>query len=206
VVQELINTAVQLAIVLLVALVVWAIFGRKKSSFPAYVGLTAPTSKAMLWALCATLVLTPLSISAFYFTSLRELASGANTVAGDIRALGLSVETWATILVVAFLKTALSEEIFFRGLIAKRLINALGFGVGNSIHAAIFGAVHLLIFVVPGGPAWDWIAAGAFFGVSALGGWVSAWLNEKVGNGSILPSWLLHGVSNAAAYPILAFF
>lgn len=205
VIQELINAAFQLAVVLIISLAVWALFGRKKASFARYVGLIAPTPRAMLWAFGATLVLTPASIALFQFTSLREMAAGANTVAGAVRAQGLNAETIGVILIVAFVKTALSEELFFRGLIAKRLINGLGFGVGNSIHAALFGAVHLLIFAVPGGPQWDWATAGSFFGVSAFGGWVSAWLNERAGNGSIAPSWLMHALTNAAAYPILAF-
>lgn len=206
--QEAINTAAQLAIVLIVALLVWGLarlIGKNKQGLFSYVGLTPPTRRAMLWAAGATLVFASASIALFKFTSLGELAAGANTVAGGVRAQGLNAETLGVILIVAFLKTALTEEIFFRGLIAKRLIAWLGFGVGNALHATLFGAVHLLIFVVPGGPQWDWLTAGAFFGVSALGGWVSAWVNERVGNGSMAPSWLMHALTNAAAYPILAF-
>lgn len=206
--QEAINTTLQLAIVLIVALLIWGLarlIGKNKQSLFSYVGLIAPTRRAMLWAVGATLLLTPASIALFKFTSLGELAAGANTVAGEVRAQGLNAETIGVVLIVAFLKTALSEEIFFRGLIAKRLIAWLGFGVGNILQAALFGAVHLLIFVVPGGPQWNWVTAAAFFGVSGLGGWVSAWLNERAGNGSIAPSWLMHGLTNAAAYPILAF-
>lgn len=203
--QEAINTALQLAIVLIVALVVWLIFGRKRETFRAYVGLIAPKGAAMAWALAAAFVFAPASIALFMTPALHDLAAGPNTVAGHMRAQGLSADVVGQILLVAFVKTALAEEIFFRGLIAKRLINGLGFIAGNTLHAVLFGAVHLLIFVVPGGPAFDPLIAGAFFLVSGGGGWFMAWLNERRGAGSIAPSWLLHGLANAVAYPVLAF-
>jgi membrane protease YdiL (CAAX protease family) len=136
---------------------------------------------------------------------LRNLANGDNTVVGMIRDSGLSAETIGVVLIVAFLKTGLSEEIFFRGLIAKRLIAWLGFPIGNTLQALLFGAVHLLIFVVPGGPAFDPLAATAFVAVTGTAGWVMGWINERLGNGSIAPSWLMHGLGNAIAYPVLAF-
>jgi hypothetical protein len=49
------------------------------------------------------------------------------------------------------------------------------------------------------------VAAAAFFLVTGGSGWIMAWLNERLGNGSIAPSWLMHGLGNAVAYPALAF-
>jgi uncharacterized protein len=203
--QEAINATLQVAVVLIVALVLWAIFARKKESFPRYIGLIAPTRKAVLWTLGAALILIPASLSLFMLPQLREMAAGSNTVAGQIREQGLSADVAGQIVLIALFKTALSEEIFFRGLIAKRLIRWLGFAAGNAIHAVLFGAIHLLIFAIPGGPAFDPVLALAMGGVPALGGWIMAWLNERVGNGSIAPSWFLHAATNALAYPVLAF-
>lgn len=203
--QESINTALQLAIVLLIAFVVWLIFARKRASFWAYVGLIAPKPGAMLWALAAACILVPASIALFMLPELRNLAAGSNTIAGQMREQGLGGDVIGQILIVALIKTALAEEIFFRGLIAKRLINGVGFIPGNTIHAVLFGAVHILVFIVPGGPKFDPLIASAFFLVTGGGGWIMAWLNERVGNGSIAPSWLLHALSNAIAYPVLAF-
>lgn len=203
--QEAINTTLQVAVVLIVALVLWAIFARKKESFPRYIGLIAPTPKAMLWTFGIALILIPASLSIFMLPQVRDMAAGSNTVAGQIREQGLSADVVGQIVLVATFKTALSEEIFFRGLIAKRLINWLGFAVGNTLHALLFGAIHLLIFVVPGGPAFDPTLALAMGGVPAIGGWIMAWLNERVGNGSIAPGWFLHAATNVLAYPVLAF-
>lgn len=204
--QEAINATVQIAVVLLIALVVWLIFGRKRASFLRWLGLYAPPASGWLWALGAGLIVIPLTLALFLIPSLHVMAAGPNTVAGLMREQGASFDVAGQIAIVAFLKTSLSEEIFFRGLIAKRLINGLGMAWGNTIHAALFGAVHMLIFVVPGGPAFDPVIAGAFFLITGAAGWIMAWLNERKGGGSIGPSWLLHGLANAIAYPVLAFW
>lgn len=203
--QQALNAVLQVGIVLIVALVLWAIFARKKESFPRYIGLIAPTSSAMLWTLGAAFLLIPASLAVFMLPAMRDMAAGGNTVAGQLREQGLNADVIGQSVIIALFKTALSEEIFFRGLIAKRLIHWLGFAVGNTIHAALFGAIHLLIFVVPGGPKFDPVLALAMGGLPAVGGWIMAWLNERVGNGSIAPSWFLHAATNALAYPILAF-
>lgn len=203
--QEALNATLQVAVVLIIALIAWAVFGRKKAGFFAYVGLIAPTARAMLWTLAVACVLVPASLALFMLPTLRDMATASNTVAGQLRAQGLSGDVAGQIVLIAVFKTALSEEILFRGLIGKRLIAWLGFGVGNTIQALIFGAIHLLIFVVPNGPEFDPVLALAIAGMPALGGWIMAWLNERVGNGSIAPSWLLHAATNVLAYPVLAF-
>ncbi|MCW5725580.1 MAG: CPBP family intramembrane metalloprotease [Maricaulaceae bacterium] len=203
--QELVNTGVQVAVALAVALVFWLIFGRKKANFFRYTGFIAPSGGAMLKALVAALIFSALTIGLFILPALQGVAAGPDTVAGRVREMGLGGETLAIILIIAFIKTSGSEEILFRGVIAKRLIGWLGFIPGNTIHALIFGAVHLVIFAAPGGPAFDPLLAAAVVGVGFTGGWVMAWLNERAGGGSIAPGWLMHGLSNAIAYPALAF-
>jgi membrane protease YdiL (CAAX protease family) len=204
--QALINTIMQIGVVLIVAFVVWLIFGRKTASFPRYIGLTLPPARAMSAALAFALVFSALSMGLlFYFPLLKEMAAGPNTVAGAIREMGATPETYVVIAITAFLKTALAEEILFRGLIAKRLIAILGFWPGNAIHAAAFAAMHLLVFVAPGGPAFSWTLAGPMLALIFVTSTVMVWLNEKRAGGSIGPSWLIHAVGNAVAYPVLAF-
>lgn len=203
--QEIVNALVQLTVVLIIALIFWAIFGRKKAGYFSYIGLIAPTWRSMRTALLLFIVVGGASAAIYAIPELREGASAKNTIAGALREQGFSLEIVAVILVMAGIKTALSEEIFFRGLFAKRLINWLGFWAGNTLHALIFGAIHLLIFVVPGGPEFSLKLGAAFFLLPAAAGWVMAYANEKAGNGSIAPSWLMHALGNAIAYPILAF-
>lgn len=204
-VEESISSVLQLSIVLIITGIFYLFAGRARSGFREFTGLLWPTSKSMRWAFITALVIVPLTLATFYLTPLVEAARAENTVAGEFRAQGFSAETAAVIVLVALVKTSLTEEILFRGLIAKRLIRWLGFTLGNSLQAALFGAVHMLIFVGPGGPEFSWATAVAFFGATAGGGWVQAYLNERVGNGSIAPGWLVHSLTNLTAYPLLAF-
>jgi len=208
-VQELVNFAVQLTAVLIIAIIVYLvamIFSKPpRVSFFKSAGLILPTRKAMTWALLLSIVLVPITLAMFMTEPMRALAAGENTVAGEVRSMGWSAETVGTILILAFLKTSLTEEILFRGVIAKRLIKWLGFAVGNTLHAIIFASIHLLIFAVPDGPKFSWSLAAPMLLVPGVMAWAVCWLNEKVGNGSIAPGWLVHGLGNALAYPVLAF-
>lgn len=203
--QEINNAAIQLGVVLVIVFLVWAIFGRKKAGFFGWIGLTLPTARSMGIAFLIFLVWGTVSIGLFFLPGLHEAATGESTVAGAIKEQGFSTEIVGVILVVAGIKTALTEEIFFRGLIAKRLINGLGFWVGNTIHALIFGAIHLLIFVVPGGPEFTLLYGAAFLFIPGIAGWLMAYANERAGNGSIAPGWLIHALGNGVSYPVLAF-
>lgn len=205
IVQELINTAVQAAVVFLIAAVFYLFAGKTRGNFLRFIGVYPPISKAMLWALILSCVIVPATIALFFFEPLRSVATADNTIAGDIREHGWNAETLVLILILAFLKTSFTEEVLFRGILAKRFIAWIGFATGNTLHALIFGAIHLLIFVVPGGPEFSWGPALAVFGIPAVIGWLLVFLNEKAGNGSIVPGWFVHGIGNALAYPALAF-
>lgn len=205
--QALLDTGVQLLVALLLALIIWGaarLFGVKRS-FAVFIGALAAPRKSLAYAILAALVLGGTTIALFRFTSLSTVVAADNSVSERIREMGLSGETIAVLLLLAVFKTALSEELVFRGLLAKRLIAWLGFGAGNLIQAAIFGAIHLLMFVTPGAPAWDPLAAGALFIAPFIAGVVAGYLNERIGGGSIAPSWFMHALSNLVGYSILAF-
>jgi len=203
--QEIINSVVQLTAVLIVCALVWVIFGRKTSGFRAYLGLTMPTAASMGAALLVFLVWTAATALILLFPDFLEAARGENTVAGRLRQEGFSPSLLVVILFAAVIKTGLAEEIFFRGLIGKRLINMTGFWVGNTVQAALFGAVHLLIFAVPGGPAPEPALIAFVVLVPGTAGWLMGWTNERLGNGSIAPGWLIHALGNLSSYILLAF-
>lgn len=203
--QELVNTAVQAAVVFFIAAIFYLFAGRNRGNYFRFIGLYAPTAKAMKWALILALVIVPLSLVLFMTGELKDAASGGNTIAGQIRDNGWSAETIAVIIVMAGFKTSFTEEIFFRGIIAKRFIKWMGMLVGNTLHAAIFAGIHLLIFVIPGGPEFSWVVAGPILAFTGTMAWSVAYLNERIGNGSIVPSWFIHALGNLLAYPVLAF-
>lgn len=203
--QEAINTGFQLVVALLIAFIPWLIFARKREGFRSWTGLTLPTGRALKWTLGVFLVWSVISSAIYLVPDFAALASAEGTVAGRVRENGLSAETLMAMLLMALIKTGLTEEIVFRGVIGKRLVRGLGFWVGNTVQAVFFGAIHLLIFLVPGAPEFTLPLGAVMFFMPGLAGWLMGFLNEKIGNGSIVPGWLMHGFGNAISYPILAF-
>ena len=83
---------------------------------------------------------------------------------------------------------ALGEEIFFRGWLGGWLNRRLGFPVGNLIQSSCFLLPHLMLLTVS-------LEFWPILIPQFAAGWLQGWLRYK--SGSILPSWLLHSLSNA---------
>lgn len=103
---------------------------------------------------------------------------------------GLGVAAIPAIVIYAAFNTALPEELLFRGFLLKRLANKLGFNIANIIQALLFGLLHGIMFFMLAGIV-KTILIIAFTGVIA---WFM--VNEKYSNGSLIPSWIIHTVSN----------
>lgn len=198
-INALISAAVQVGVVLILAAAVYALFGKRRG-FRRYIGMTPTTATAagaaMLWGIVPALVLVA-------FPGIRAMAGGDNSVVGSIAAGGLTPVIALTLAIKALLQTSLSEELLFRGLIGKRLINRFGFAVGNGAQAVLFGLVHLLLLLIPqASPP----LVLAMVVITGIGGWVNGWLNERLGNGSIVPGWIAHGLTNLISYLSIAYF
>lgn len=196
--EGLISTVLQVGAVLLVCLVAWLIFGRRKAPFRPWVGLTwAPP---VLLGICLAigvagallLLLTP---------GVAALASGPGTVIAAATAGGVTAGALVVLAVSAVFKTAFAEELLFRGLIGKRLYGALGFWPGNLIQALLFGAVHLPLLLLPDAPRQTVLL---MVGVVTILAVISGWLNERRARGSILPGFALHAAGNLTTYLGLA--
>ena len=70
------------------------------------------------------------------------------------------------------------------------------------LQAAIFGVIHTALFASITSNAFFLIV---IFIVPSVGAYVSVHLNEKIGNGSIIPGWISHGLANILAYGIVGF-
>jgi membrane protease YdiL (CAAX protease family) len=200
-----VSAVLQVAVFTLIPLATYLVTRRRLAGFPEYIGLTRPTRRSMVIATLfagATLVIFAVVLSAF--PGLRETLGGPGTAAGRVRELGLTAAGITQLLVGATVQTALSEEILFRGFVAKRLIERMGFQWGNVLQALIFAAPHLLLLLVPGAHA-SVLAAFGLFAYPFAMGLILAWLNERIGNGSIVPSWWAHALGNAGGYALMAF-
>lgn len=195
--QVLVSAIIQVLILSLIPVIWWAVTARKKEPFRSWLGLKGCTFTPRTWAwmIGGTIVLgIALGLVVWLFVPSEKLAAGAF--------YGMGVSAIPLILVQSFIQTALSEEIFFRGFLAKRLINKLGLTTGNAIQGTVFGALHALMMAALTTNLIAIVATGIGTGV---GGAIMCYVNEAEGQGSLLPSWLIHGTANFLAGLCFAF-
>ena len=100
------NTVIQVGIVLLICLSIWAIRGRKASRFAPYVGLTA----ASFWLVTAAATGGAVVAAALLqLPAARELASGEGSVAASLTTTG--PELIVGLVLLGAVKTAFAEEL-----------------------------------------------------------------------------------------------
>lgn len=186
--HALANGLFQVALFTLIPFVCWLLIARKNAKFFSWLGVKKIKAKDMKkWWLSVLLIFFVCLITGELAVSMRGPMAAA-----DSQYAGMGAAAIPSILAYAFIQTALSEEILFRGFLLKRLAAIFGFKLGNLIQAAIFGTVHLLMV---------WGQAGFLPGLvivvyPMIPAVLFAWINEKMSDGSILPSWLLHGLLN----------
>lgn len=196
-----VNTAVssvlQVAVFTLIPWIWWWATARRKESFFAWIGLKKPeVQDGKKWGLS----LLALGLLCWGVGELALWLRGP-LAAADSPYQGMGAAALPSIVLYAFIQTALSEEILFRGFLLKRMAAHLGFGRANLVQALIFGAVHLLM--VWGKTS---LLAGAVIVIyPALVAVLLAYLNEKRSGGSILPSWIIHSMLNLVSGLMAAF-
>lgn len=189
-INELIGASFQLILMSLVPFIVWLITSRKKEKFVLWLGLKKPICEQSI-KIIVIAVMVYVTYALLTVLAIKSLPSGITTAGSQFAGYGVSGIPIA--LVYGFIRTGLSEEIFFRGFILKRIQGRWGFKVGNLIQAILFGAMHGIPFgiVTRSIPATLLLAV-----LPGAIGWFQGWLNEKKCDGSIVPSWLLHGTMN----------
>lgn len=139
----------QVLFALLIPFVFYIIRKKSVKGFWEDLGFKKSTKKANLSAfLVMVVLLLPMIVLTLVNEEFKELMLDPKSVSGAIRKMGFGMEAIVVILLSALIKTALAEEILFRGFLAKRLIAVTNFQIGNTIHALIFGAIHALIFLL----------------------------------------------------------
>jgi len=203
--SAILSSIVQVLVFILIPFIFYVIAHRHIHGFATWIGLYAPKRQTMRDAGLLVLVMSPILLLVFYAPGLHAAATDPATVSGHLRAAGLSISTLVQLVVYAGVQTALSEEILFRGFIAKRLITWLGFTWGNIWQALIFGVLHFFIIIAALSQRGS-LLTGIVIGVLiSLIGWFLGFINERRGNGSIIPSWSAHAISNLLAYSLFAF-
>lgn len=202
-INEIISTILQILVFTLLPFLVYVVVNKSTKGFLGYIGLKKSVKKADSWAiLVALLMALPILALTFINLEFREIMTNPNSVTGKIRQMGFGLETVAVILIAAVFKTAFAEEILFRGFIAKGLISLTNFQTGNILQAIIFGLIHTAIFLtISNNPLFLTI----IFFFPAIGAYLMVYLNENVANGSIIPGWIAHGLTNIITYSGVGF-
>jgi membrane protease YdiL (CAAX protease family) len=189
IIEIIISAIFQLILFSAVPFLWWLFSARKKENFLSWLGLkkpvfTRPAKTIILMILSFALLFIP---ALFLIYSFEDKSALANA-----KFEGTGLEGAVAIMIYAIIQTGLSEEILFRGFLNKRLSNKFGFAFGNTVQAVLFGMVHgLLLFNVV---EISTVILLVIF--TSVVGWLLGYLNEKSGNGSIIPSWIIHSSAN----------
>lgn len=142
-IELLINTGFQWLIFMIIPVIVYLIFFRKKYKLLPFLGLKMP-KKVQINLLVKTLI-----ISSIYVIGGANWAEKYNMGADNVQVLifqqtGLSIQLFLTIFIQSIIRTSLLEEIVFRGFLINSLRQKLSFNIANHIQAFIFTAIHVL--------------------------------------------------------------
>ena len=200
-VQEIVNTISQLLLATLIPFIVYLAKHKTNKGFLEYVGLYNINGRKVLLYSGLFAIISFILMVGPMILFLRSGALKSDLfVQAALKQQGLNLQSIITLFIMAIFKTSLSEEIFFRGFIGKRLINKFGFNTGNSTQAVLFGLVHSILGFQMGTTNLLILVAS-----TAVVGYLLGYLVEKIGNGSIVPSWITHASSNCISFYIFAF-
>lgn len=185
----------------------WLIRHRKETNFYNWVGLKKPQLKSKWWVL---LVFVAVYLFVYYFDwtvflseESMSIVQNSDSVAANVFA-GIGVAAILPALIQNFIANGLAEELFYRGFLNKRLCGKFGVVPGTLIQAVLFGLMHNGLYLLAGLPVGIDYHIGMFLfsGVAAL---LLGFLDEKIFNGSIVPSVIVHGLGNFVGSMSVAF-
>jgi membrane protease YdiL (CAAX protease family) len=194
----LMSALIQISFVLMISWIFYVVFCRKKNVFFNWIGLYLPKSinwvksSVMVFILALIIMVGPLILFQYLGYITPEMTFD-KTVTGQ----GLSINIIIIILIKAVFQTALSEEILFRGLIGKRIGNKFGYKAGNIVQAVIFGLPHGLPFIIVYN---EYVVGITLIVTAGIVGYLEYWLNEKKGEGSLVPGIILHSTMNILSF------
>lgn len=196
-ISELLSAIIQLIMFAAIPFVWWIFSAKKKQNFFDWLGLKSidkiNRKSTFVFGIVTILLFIGLS---FYILNLLKNIDTATSIFN-----GLGMKALPAVAIYAFIKTSLSEEIFFRGFILKRLSNKFGFFIANTIQSVLFGLLHGIMFINLVNPIIAIIII-LFTGTIA---YLMGYINEKKANGSIVTSWIIHALSNVFSSVIALF-
>ncbi|MDO5715190.1 MAG: CPBP family intramembrane metalloprotease [Tissierellia bacterium] len=195
--HELISSISQIVLFVIIPFIWWFLTQRTQVAFHTWIGLKPVKKENRKGAIKNSVIILIL----FCILSIILLFSlkGIETATSEFH--GKGILALPVVFVYAIFNTSFPEELLFRGFLLKRLSNKFGFEIGNIIQSLLFGVIHgIIFFSVAGGI--KTIIVTLFTGAV---GYLMGYINEKKSNGSILPSWIIHGLANLFSSTIVLF-
>lgn len=195
-INKIINSLLEIILFSLLPFLFWYFSARKQERFTEWIGLKK-IKGAKKTALAIIIVTTfYLLISLILLNSLKNIENATTEFQG------LRFAALPAIFIYAVFNTAFPEEILFRGFILKRLANKLGFTKANFIQGILFGLLHGVMFF----PLVGNLKSILIILLTSLIALSMGYVNEKISGGSIIPSWIIHAISNLIAGLYAAFY
>lgn len=192
-INKIISSMLQIALFAFIPFVWWLVTARKQQKFTQWIGLKKVEGSKNTLVIMVSAVFMLSGFLTLY------VIRGIETAASEFT--GLGTKAIPAIAIYASFNTAFPEELLFRGFLLKRLENKFGFHMANFIQALLFGLFHGVMFFSLVGVI-KAILIIVFTGTIA---WLMGYVNEKNHNGSIIPSWIIHTISNLLAGICTAF-
>lgn len=190
-ISGIIGSIMEIILVSIIPFIWWMISARKKESFFHWSGFRKieknnirKTFTGVLFILLFFIIVSTLTLF-----MLKDIETATSKFAG------LGVKGLLPAFIYAVFNTSLPEEIFFRGFLMKRISVKTGYRTANIIQSIIFGLMHGIMFFKFVN-IWKAVLIILLTGSVA---YAMAYINEKKANGSIFPSWIIHGCANIFA-------
>ncbi len=185
----------------------WLIRHRKEVNFFTWLGFIKPKLQVKWWGV---VIFAAAYVFLYYFDwtvfiSEESMSVVNNNSAASANAFaGLGVAAIIPAFLQNFLANGVCEELLYRGFINKRLCAKFGTWPGIIITGVLFGLMHNGLYLLAGVPVGLDYHIGMFCFTGGAGLMLGA-LDEKVFNGSIIPSIILHGLGNFIGSMTVAF-
>ena len=184
--NEIVNSVLQIITFGIIPYAYWFITARKQQKLVEWIGLKKIEGgkKTVISIILISIIFMILGGLILYALKDVKIATS--------KFIGLGVGAIPSIVIYATFNTSFPEELIFRGFILKRLLNIFGFNIANFMQAFLFGLLHGVMFFGLVGMIKTILI---IIFTSAIA-WFMGYINEKYSNGSILPSWIIHSISN----------
>lgn len=196
--NTIISVLMQGVIFLIIPLVWYMLFNKKKDGFWRWVGVfKVKGSKWIIPSSITFMVSMLVMVLPLIFFQKVGMVTEEMFYMEEISNRGLNLEIVVIILLKAVIQTAFLEEVLFRGFIGKRVSSKFGFVTGNVVQSIIFGLPHGLPFIL----VYKNYIVGItlMIGASVIGA-LQFWVNEKKADGSIIPSFTVHSIMNILSF------